>query len=235
MGLPLVALVHFGMGSFMALQAYFGGTFVDGTGAVVGVGLIRNVAPLMAGLTMTGLIAVRFTSELRGRSRIGLDDDPLWLADRDATPEHPSPPRRATEPGRLAAARIGAALIAGPITAMWGAAVGTVVGWQVAKTMLGVSTHGFFSMFWEMLWLRDVIGMVVKGALYSSLAALCACHEGLRGPAERDPDPEAVAMAVFRAVCLAAVAILVVNSGWFLLIYHAGPAFGPTLLAPQGG
>jgi hypothetical protein len=31
------------------------------------------------------------------------------------------------------------------------------------------------------------------------------------------------------------LSILVVNSGWFLLVYHAGPAFGPTLLAPQGG
>ena len=33
-------------------------------------------------------------------------------------------------------------------------------------------------------------------------------------------------------VLLTPVAILVFNSGWFLLVYHAGPAFGPTLLAP---
>src|SRR4051794_8439539 len=86
MGLPLVGFVHFGLGSFMSLQAYFGGTFVDGTGAVVGVGLFRNVAPLMAGMTMAGLIAVRTTSALRGRPRAGLDGDPLWIADRDTTP-----------------------------------------------------------------------------------------------------------------------------------------------------
>ena len=29
---------HVGMGSFLSMQAYFGSTFVDGTGAVVGVG-----------------------------------------------------------------------------------------------------------------------------------------------------------------------------------------------------
>jgi phospholipid/cholesterol/gamma-HCH transport system permease protein len=45
MGLPSVALVHVGMGSFLAMQAYFGATFVDGIGPVVGVGLIRNLAP----------------------------------------------------------------------------------------------------------------------------------------------------------------------------------------------
>jgi phospholipid/cholesterol/gamma-HCH transport system permease protein len=30
------------------------------------------------------------------------------------------------------------------------------------------------------------------------------------------------------------MATLVLNSGWFLLVYHAGPAFGPTLMPPPG-
>jgi phospholipid/cholesterol/gamma-HCH transport system permease protein len=234
LGAPLVALVHVGMGSFLSLQAYYGGTFVDGTGAVVGVGLFRNVAPMLAGLTMAGLIGVRTTAELLGRSRVGLDDDPLWVADRDARPDRPSRARATNEPGRLAAVRIAAAMIAGPIMALWGAIVGTVVGWQVAQTVLGVSTHGFFSMFWEMIWLRDIVGLALKGWIYGLLAALFACHEGLRGPAVPEDDPDRVASAVFRAVCWASLAILLVNSGWFLLFYHAGPAFGPTLMAPQG-
>ena len=118
--------------------------------------------------------------------------------------------------------------------ALWGALVGTVVGWQVAQTMLGVSTHGFFSMMWEMLWLRDITGLVIKGVVYGLLTALFACHEGLRSAGTPDAHPDAVAWAAFRAVVLAGVAILVVSSGWFLLFYHAGPAFGPTLLAPKG-
>jgi phospholipid/cholesterol/gamma-HCH transport system permease protein len=142
-------------------------------------------------------------------------------------------PRPAPEPGRLAAARIVAALVVGPVMAVWGTVVGTLVGWRVSHAILGVTTHAFFSMMWEMLWLRDITGLVVKGCLYAGLAALFACHEGLRE--EAAPDPDAVESAVFRAVCLSAVAILAVNSSWFLLVYHAGPAFGPTLLAPQGG
>lgn len=239
MGLPLVALVHIGLSSFMSLQAYFGGTFVDGTGAVVGVGLFRNVAPMMAGLTMAGVIAVRTTAELRGRPRAELDGDPLWIADRDAgaVAGLRLEPPRAPEPGRLAAVRIVAAVVAGPILALWGALVGVVVGWRVAQTILGVSTHSYFSMMWEMLWLRDVVGLIVKGIVYTGMASLFACHEGLREPERPGPprDPDALESAVFRVACLAAVAILVVNSGWFLLVYHAGPAFGPTLLAPQGG
>ena len=32
MGLPMVGLVHVGLGSFLAMQAYFGATFMDGIG-----------------------------------------------------------------------------------------------------------------------------------------------------------------------------------------------------------
>jgi phospholipid/cholesterol/gamma-HCH transport system permease protein len=89
-------------------------------------------------------------------------------------------------------------------------------------------------MMWEMLWFRDVTGVVIKGAVYGLLTGLIACHEGLRGRGTPETNPDVVSTAAFRAVVLAAVAIMVVNSGWFLLLYHAGPAFGPTLLAPKG-
>src|SRR4051812_47603593 len=84
MGIPLVGLVHIGIGSFLSMQAYFGGTFVDGTGAVVGVGLMRNIATMMTGFTLSGLLAAKFTPELRGRAGRTLDADPRELVDRDA-------------------------------------------------------------------------------------------------------------------------------------------------------
>ena len=43
-GLPLVGMVHIALGSFLSLQAYYGSTFVDGTGGVVGVGLLPTWA-----------------------------------------------------------------------------------------------------------------------------------------------------------------------------------------------
>jgi phospholipid/cholesterol/gamma-HCH transport system permease protein len=230
MGLPLVGLVHVALGSFLSMQAYFGGTFVDGTGAVVGVGLIRNAAPMMAGLTLAGLIGARTTAELRGRSRIGLDGDPGWVADREVVLGLQADPRRAPEPGRVAAVRIVAALIVGPVLVCWGVVVGTVVGWQVSRELLGVETHAFFYMFSEMLWVRDIVGLLVKAIAFAAFAAAFACHEGLRGPAR--PDPDSVPVAACRATCLAAAAMLALNSGWFLLFYHGGPMFGPTLLAP---
>lgn len=225
MGTPLVGLVHVGLGSFLSMQAYFGGTFVDGTGAVVGVGLIRNLASLMTGMILAGLIAARTTPELRKSASRGFGDAPRAHADRWAAAV------AAPDPGRLAAVRLTAALLAGPILSLWGVLVGTVVGWQVAQTVLGVSTHDFFTMFIDMLWTRDVAGLLLKGMINAFAASLFACHEGFRGPSA-STAPDLVPSAVCRAVCLASVAMLVVNSGWFLIFYHSGSAFGPTLLAP---
>ena len=56
--------------------------------------------------------------------------------------------------------------------------------------MLGVSTSSFFYMYIEMLWVRDVVGLLVKGTAFALFASLAACHEGLRRPGS--PDPELV-------------------------------------------
>jgi len=233
LGAPLVALVHVGLGSFLSMQSYFGGTFVEGTGAVVGVGLLRNMAPLMACLTLAGLVAARVTPELRAARRAAdapVDDRPGFLERTagGARPAAAAPPRPTGD--RAVAARVLAAALAGPLLTLWGALVGTAVGFQVSRTLLGVSSHTFFHMFWEMVWFRDVIGVVVKGLAFGLFAGLFACHEGLR-PSGGD-DLGAVSSAACRAACFTGVAILAINSGWFLLVYHAGPVFGPTLLAP---
>jgi phospholipid/cholesterol/gamma-HCH transport system permease protein len=232
MGFPLVGLVHVGMGSFLSLQAYFGSTFVDGTGAVVGVGLVRNLAPLMAGLTLSGLYACRIIAELQEPRNLESADDP-------AAPES----RRAAR-GRLAAPRIAAAAVATIMLSLWGVAVGTAVGWQCADTMMGLSYETFFMMFWQMLWFRDVLGIVVKGALFGLFPAAICCHEGLclaegnRAAMAGAGSPQSRSLAdqlggpIVRAACLSMVSILLANMTWFLLVYHAVPVFGPSLLNP---
>src|SRR5947207_172578 len=74
LGIPLVGLVHIALGSFLSLQAYYGSTFVDGTGAVVGVGLLRNLATLMTGMTLSGLLAGRMIPDLLHTGSAPADD-----------------------------------------------------------------------------------------------------------------------------------------------------------------
>lgn len=205
-GLVLVGLVHVSFGSFLAMQAYFGATFNEAVGPVVGVGLIRNVAPLLTGLTLVGLLAPQIIAELRGGRR---------------------PPG---EPGRLTLERVAAAIVAGPILTLWGAAVGIAVGGLVAESMLGIAPALFFDKMLEMMQVRDVIGLVVKSSGFAGIAALLACFEGLRSPAVgavADPGHDASA---FRAAGLAVLAIMVGNFTWFNLAYLAGSPFGPGLV-----
>jgi phospholipid/cholesterol/gamma-HCH transport system permease protein len=250
-GLPLVGLVHIAIGSFLSLQAYYGSTFVDGTGAVVGVGLLRNLGAMMTGLTFSGILAARMVPELRILSR-RLSSQEDRSARRESIsgrgPDDVVSVPQSIAPGRLAAPRIAAASIACLLLSQWGIAVGTVVGWQASQSMMGLPTATFFMMMIKMMWFRDVVGLVFKGLLFGALPATLCCYEGLGpGACEDEPAGDCISPAypahglappwykpVFRAVCLSFIAILIMNSSWFMLVYHAVPFYGPTLLAPPG-
>ena len=249
------ALVHIAIGSFLSLQAYYGSTFVDGTGAVVGVGLLRNLGGIMSGMTFSGILAARMIPELR-RS------EPPHVDRRDARPsivrqdraersretaDALATARRSTRTWEAwSRPRIAAAAIACILLTLWGITVGIVVGWKASESLMGLSTEMFFMMMLKMMWFRDVLGLVVKGILFGALAGGDLLLRGAEpiarakttGPAEHGGIRlctglrRRASVPVFRAACLSMVAILVMNSSWFMLVYHAVPFYGPTLL-PQ--
>jgi phospholipid/cholesterol/gamma-HCH transport system permease protein len=253
-GLPLVGLVHIAMGSFLSLQAYYGSTFVEGTGAVVGVGLLRNLGGLMTGLTLAGMMAARMIPELLSLSCPLPPNARILAADPEARRRRweivVPPSEAAVDFQRLAAPRIVAAAFASVLLSQWGVAVGTVIGWQASLSMMGLPTETFFLMMSRMMWFRDVVGLVAKGVLYGALPAAICCYEGLRSGSNRSDRSADEAWDVrqfsrqaaappwvnpmFRATCLSFVVILIVNSSWFILVYHAVPFYGPTLLQPPG-
>jgi phospholipid/cholesterol/gamma-HCH transport system permease protein len=124
-----------------------------------------------------------------------------------------------------------AAMLAGPVLGVWGALVGIAVGYAVAAGLLSVRGPAFWDMFFQMLWARDVVGVILKGLLFGLAVSWFACFEGLNHDPSRVNPLETPGIAL-RAACLGSCAVLLGNSSWFLLFYHAGPAFGPTLLRP---
>ena len=100
--------------------------------------------------------------------------------------------------------------------------------------MMGLSSEMFFMMLYRMIWFRDVLGMLVKGSLFGVFIAAICCFEGTRARlrAGRPPAAPSCSGSIVRAACLSMVAILLGNMAWFLLVYHAVPVFGPSLLAP---
>ncbi|ADV61605.1 protein of unknown function DUF140 [Isosphaera pallida ATCC 43644] len=203
MGLPLTVLVHVSLGGFLAMQSYYGATFILATGPVVLTGLIRNLSPVMAGLILVGMVGTRCTAEL---ARQGFRISPAYLT----------------------AARFWAAVIAGPILGLAGTLTGSLAGAAVAYRWLGVSVQGYFEFGWEMVWFRDVVGLLVKGMLFGGATVLIAALEGLRITEEQPP----LERICFRACLISVVALIFLNTSWFLLIYRGGAPFGPTVLPP---
>lgn len=228
MGLPLVGLSHVGLGSFLSMQAFYGATFLEGVGPVVIIGLLRNLAPIVTGFILCGMFSARLVPELRGPRR-GLDDDPRIVPDRDVTLGQRPDPRPEPEPARLAASRILAAMAVAPVLMLWGTIVGVVIGGLVARSVMGIPWPIYLSKGAEMLWLRDAFGLVIKGVLFGCVTAAIACHEGLRPGLH---GPRDLPTACFRSAALGLASILLLNTTCFILLYFAGPAFGPTVLTP---
>jgi phospholipid/cholesterol/gamma-HCH transport system permease protein len=229
-GLPLVALVHVPMGSFLAMQAFFMATFREAAGAVVGIGLVRNLAPMLSGFVLAGLLAARIVPELRRPSRVGVDEDEGTGRPRDRARVGRPPDAQSgveePDPGRVAAVRIVAATIAGPVLAVWGTLIGFFTGLAVAAKVLSVSPGIYINKFLEMVEPGEASSFLAKSALFGAIGAILACHEGLRGR-----NPRKVMSGACRAVCLTALAILVLNSVWFTLQFLSGDPFGPNLAA----
>ena len=206
-GLPLAILINASLGGLLAMQAYYGATFVQAAGPVVLIGMFRNGAPLLSCFILAGLISARIASEFAIEG---------W--------------RRS--PSRLAAERILAAMIAGAILNLVGALAGTALGAIAAKRYLGVPFQIFLENGWSMIWLRDIVSLALKGFLYGGIAALFACLEGLRLPNESEPGTTLPYRACARACGFAVLTIFFLNSAWFILMYKSGPPFGPTVLKP---
>ncbi|HWT79132.1 MAG TPA: ABC transporter permease, partial [Candidatus Methylomirabilis sp.] len=153
-------------------------------------------------------------------------------------------PQQLPAPGRLAAPRMIATALASMLLALWGFAVGTVVGWQAASSLMGLPSDMYFLMFYRMIWFRDVVGMIVKGLLFGLVPATICCFEALRaarlsaGETSRRTAsgdcsaPLDLAAPIVRAACLSMMSILLLNMTWFMLVYHAVPVYGPSLLQP---
>lgn len=229
-GSPLVILLHIGLGSFLALQAFHGAIFLDAVGPVVGVGLFRNVGSQMSAMIVAGLVSTHTVAELRlSRSKADRIHNGKMI-DRDvAKGLRPQSALLVPDHARLTAGRVLGAMLAGPVLGFIGCTAGLISGLMVSRSILDVPTVWFLYNFVEMLWARDLVGILVKGAVFSGAASLIACHEGLREP---EGSASNLGVAMWRAAVLGMLAILIANSAWFTLMFLGGAPFGRTVLEP---
>lgn len=226
-GLVLVTLLQASLGAFLAMQAFFSATFRDGSGAVVGLGMLRNLGALVSGWTISAVAPALFIQELWG-PREGLDrGDPFSVPDRAVKLGEKMDERVAIEPARLAASRIIACALAAVVLGLWGAVIGIGMGMSVADSLLGVMPGVYAGKLVEMVTPFDLFSLAVKSICFGGLAGLAACYEGLRGEGEGAeaglPGP------MFRAACASMLGIMVLNGSYFTLAYLSGDPGGPAV------
>lgn len=196
LSLPVVGLTALFTGAALALQINAGGERFqagDVVPAIVAIGMVRELGPVLGGLMVAARVASSIAAEL-GSMRVSEQIDALVTL--------------STNPiGWLVTPRLWAAIIAVPVLVGVGDIIGIMGGWIVGTTALGFTSQGYLSSSWAYLESWDVVSGLIKGAAFGAIVALAGCWFGMRA----GRGAEGVGRATTNAVVAASVGILAAN------------------------
>lgn len=202
LGVVCVVLLFIGM--VLALQmAYilkkFGVT--EYVGSVVGVGMFREMGPLLTGLVMSGYVGAAIAAEL-GTMAVSEELEALTAG--------------AIHPVRfLVVPRVLATSIMVPCVTMIGNFVGIFGGLVIAYFVLKISPALYIQKVTEPLVMKDILTGIFKSWVFANLIALIACYEGMRV----DSGAEGVGKAATQSVVLSIVLIIFTDCLFTALFY----------------
>ena len=191
--LPVVAMTAIFSGMVIALQSYTGFARYGATSAVANivlVSVVRELAPVLAGLMVAGRVGAAMAAEL-GTMRVTDQIDALRTL--------------STDPMKyLIAPRLLAGVLALPLLVVVADILGVMGGFIVATAKLGFSAHSYLTNSMNFLQWSDVSLSLVKAAVFGLIVALMGCYHGFnsRGGAQ------GVGAATTSAVVSASILIL---------------------------
>lgn len=198
-GLPVVLLTSVFTGAVLALQTYTGFQRFHAeayVGSVVALSMLRELAPVLTGLMVTGRSGSAMAAEI-GSMRVTEQIDALVAL--------------ATDPVQyLFVPRVLAGVIVLPMLVVLANAVGIAGGYLVAVRLLGANPVVYVNNTFQYLDLPDLWSGLVKAAVFGLLLALIGCQQGF----DTKGGAEGVGRSTTAAVVLGSLAILV--SDFFL-------------------
>ena len=202
--LGVVCLVLFFIGIVLALQmAYILKKFgvSEYVGSVVGLGMFRELGPLLTAVVMAGYVGAAISAEL-GTMAVSEEIEALRAL--------------AISPVRfLVVPRLIATALMVPCVTMIGDFVGVAGGMGIAYGILKISPALFIEKMIEVLTASDVLIGVAKSLIFAVLIALIACFEGLGV----DSGAEGVGRATTRSVVFSIVTIIAADCA-FTALFH---------------
>lgn len=178
-------------------------------GAASGVGVLRQGAPITAGLLMGGAAASAIASDFGARA-IREELDAMRVLGVD-------PVRRLVVPRFLAL------LLIAPILTLVIIVSGTGAAFLLSVTVSGVAPGSFWSSFGTFAKMTDVYFAIAKGVVFAAIVAIVSSMRGM----EAKGGPRGVADAVNAAVVINVVLIVFAN----LVITQISAMFFPTVVA----
>ncbi|MBK18265.1 MAG: ABC transporter permease [Rhodospirillaceae bacterium] len=194
--LPVVGLTAIFTGMVLALQSYTGFARFNAEGAIASVvvlSITRELAPVLAGLMVSGRIGAAMAAEI-GTMSVTEQIDALTTL--------------STNPFKyLVAPRLIAGVLMLPVLVLVADIIGVFGGYLVSIYKLGFNPTVYLERTWDILEPLDVISGLVKAAVFGFLISLMGCYHGYhsRGGAQ------GVGAATTNAVVSASVLILAFN------------------------
>jgi len=196
LSLPVVGLTAVFTGAALAQQIYTGGSRFNAEStvpAIVVIGMVRELAPVLAGLMVAGRVSSAMAAEL-GTMRVTEQLDAMVTL--------------RTDPYRyLVAPRIVASVIALPLLVLIANAIGIMGGWLLATLKLGFNSANYLATTRQYLETDDLVMSLVKAAVFGFFIALMGCYHGFNSSG----GAAGVGRATTNAVVSAFILILLSN------------------------
>lgn len=165
--LPVVGMTAIFSGAALAQQTYTAGSRFNATStvpAIVVLGIVRELGPVLVGLMVAGRVSSAMAAEL-GTMRVTEQLDALATLRTDSY-------------RYLIAPRLIAALIGIPLLVLIANAIGIFGGYFVAVYKLGFNAIGYLQVSRQYLTATDVHMALVKSAFFGFWIALMGCYHG---------------------------------------------------------
>ena len=167
--LPVVGLTAIFTGAALAQQIYTAGSRFDAQStvpAVVVIGMVRELGPVLVGLMVAGRVASAMSAEL-GTMRVTEQLDALTTL--------------RTDPYRyLIVPRLFASLMALPLLVLIANAIGICGGYLIGVYKLGFNGTGYLRTTRQYLEADDIGMALVKAGVFGFFMALMGCYHGFR-------------------------------------------------------
>jgi phospholipid/cholesterol/gamma-HCH transport system permease protein len=193
---PVVFLTTLFTGMVLALQTFHGFQRFNATslvGSVVALSLMRELAPVLTALMVTGRVGSSMAAEI-GSMRVTEQIDALTAL--------------ATEPVQyLVVPRVIASILMMPLLVVMGDVVGMYGGYFVAVQLLGSNPATYFDSSFQYVDMNDLTSGLIKAAVFGLIFSVVACVKGYY----TDGGAEGVGRSTTQAVVAGSLAILLAD------------------------